>query len=304
MAPDALFAVRNQLYLGAYQQVILQCSGSGAASAASSAVERQTLLHRAYLAQGKPALVLSEISPSTDAIELQLLRISAQLRQLSKTDNGGDLLVSVTQTLESTPANLLNPIAVLIAASALYDAGEYEQALRYLAHHPRHLECAFLTTQIYLAINRIDLAQRSIADIKSWAEDAPIAQLIEAIVNLSVGGDTKYTEALYAFEELAQGSGISGGPTTQLLNWQAVANMQLGRLSEAEGLLTTAINKSDSDANTLANLTVLGLLQHKPAATLAQYKTQLTASTPDHVLLQNIARQNELFDAAAAQYAK
>ena len=43
-----------------------------------------------------------------------------------------------------------------------------------------------LGVQIYLKINRVDLAIKEIASIKTWADDASLAQMIEAWANLYV----------------------------------------------------------------------------------------------------------------------
>ena len=52
------------------------------------------------------------------------------------------------------------------------------------------LICAFFSTalavQIYLQMDRVDLARKEVAHAKSWAEDALLLQLMEAWVGLRV----------------------------------------------------------------------------------------------------------------------
>jgi hypothetical protein len=45
---------------------------------------------------------------------------------------------------------------------------------------------AALVIQIYIQMDRIDLARKEVTNVKSWAEDALLAQLLEAWVDLRV----------------------------------------------------------------------------------------------------------------------
>lgn len=46
-----------------------------------------------------------------------------------------------------------------------------------------------LAVQIYLQMDRVDLARKEVAHAKSWAEDALLLQLMEAWVGLRVVSD-------------------------------------------------------------------------------------------------------------------
>lgn len=93
--------------------------------------------------------------------------------------------------------------------------------------------------QIYLLMDRLDLARNEVASTKSWAEDALLLQMMEAWVDLRVGGE-KYQEAFYIYEEFGQSNTAQ---TVKVLNGQAAANLALGRYPEAESLLLEAQNK-------------------------------------------------------------
>ncbi|CAG8844123.1 11489_t:CDS:2, partial [Racocetra persica] len=140
----------------------------------------------------------------------------------------------------------------VIAGMIYYHEGLFEDALKILVRHNRNLECVALIIQIYLQLDRLDLAKREIAATKTWAEDAMLAQLIEAWVGLRTGGD-KYQEAYYIYEEIAQSPSSN---TVKVLNGQAVCNIHLGRYPEAESLLLEALNKNNNDPDTLVNLIV------------------------------------------------
>lgn len=46
-----------------------------------------------------------------------------------------------------------------------------------------------MAVQIYLQMDRVDLARKEVAHAKSWAEDALLLQLMEAWVGLRVVSD-------------------------------------------------------------------------------------------------------------------
>jgi coatomer protein complex subunit epsilon len=94
---------------------------------------------------------------------------------------------------------------------------------------PRMVFYIFLTTtsaallvQVYLKIDRPDLARKLLVEIRAWADDATLAQLVEAWVDVYARDGRKYQDAYYIFEELSS----SKVPTPSLLNGQAVCRMQ------------------------------------------------------------------------------
>lgn len=52
-----------------------------------------------------------------------------------------------------------------------------------------HIFSTALAVQIYLQMDRVDLARKEVAHAKSWAEDALLLQLMEAWVGLRVVSD-------------------------------------------------------------------------------------------------------------------
>lgn len=81
-------------------------------------------------------------------------------------------------------------------------------------------------------------------------------------------GGEKYQSAFYVYEELASGPSTSA-PLS--IVGQAVAEIHLGRLPEAEAALTTALEKYPSDAELIANTIVLNVLAGKPSEDLEAY---------------------------------
>jgi coatomer protein complex subunit epsilon len=115
-----------------------------------------------------------------------------------------------------------------------------------------------------LKLDRPDLAGQHLQQIKSWAEDASLAQLSEAWVSLHLGGDQKYQEAFYILEEMGQSS-------AKILTGQAVCRLHQGKLSEAEELLLESLQKDPNDAETLVNLIVVNQLLGKGADSTSNF---------------------------------
>ncbi|CAG8625117.1 13906_t:CDS:2 [Funneliformis caledonium] len=307
---DELFALRNLFYTGSFQQVINEANSRAKVSEAAN-LERKIYLYRAYIAQQKYNLVISEIK-SSDEIDLQVVKILAIYLQAKPSvgsvglNNGSggeskkeEALKELRDVVLSDPTNLINPTVQIIAGSIFYHEGLYEEALKILVRHNKNLECVALIIQIYLKLDRLDLAKRELASTKTWAEDAMLAQLIEAWVGLKTGGD-KYQEAYYIYEEIAQSPSSN---TVKILNGQAVCNIHLGKYVEAESLLLEALNKSNDDPNTLVNLIVVSNLLNKPAEVVNRYINQLKETSPNHAFLQDLDLKTSLFDRAAQRFA-
>jgi coatomer protein complex subunit epsilon len=88
-----------------------------------------------------------------------------------------------------------------------------------------------------------------------------------AQANSAKGGE-KYQQAFYVFEELAQAPATS---SIQSLISQAVAEIHLGRLDEAEAALKQALAKDPKNAEVISNSIVLNVIQGKGAAQLKKF---------------------------------
>ena len=73
----------------------------------------------------------------------------------------------------------------------------------------------------------------------------------------TVQGGEKYQQAFYVFEELAQAPSTS---STQSLVSQAIAEIHLGRMEEAEAALKQAMEKDPKNAEVLANTVALNII--------------------------------------------
>ncbi|KAF8467266.1 coatomer subunit epsilon [Kalaharituber pfeilii] len=189
-----------------------------------------------------------------------------------------------------------NATVQIIGGIILHLDGKSDDAVALLSKHQGNLEAVSLIVQIRLSQNRTDLALKEVQAAKRWAQDSLLVNLAESWVGLRVGGD-KYQQAYYVFEELAQAPSTS---TASTLVSQAVAELHLGRLEEAEVALQQALEKDPKHGEALVNSIVLSVLGGKDPA---EKISELKKTVPTHPFLIDLEQKNELFDKAAAKYA-
>lgn len=259
------------------------------------------MLYRSYVAQGKYNLVINDISEANAEGPLKAVRLLAvylNAKQKNQTDICETTLQQAMQLLEEGANRVEQTVQVAVATILVHD-GKTDEALKVLHSRTKKLECTALAVQIYLQMDRVDLARKEVAHAKSWAEDALLLQLMEAWVGLRVGGE-KYQEAFYIFEEFGQ---TNTEPSIKVLNGQAAANIALGRYPEAESVLMEALNKNSDDPETLINMIVCANLTGKPTDVVNRYISQLREAAPHHAFLQELDLKSNAFDQAAAKFA-
>jgi len=95
-----------------------------------------------------------------------------------------------------------------------------------------------LLIQLYLSIDRIDLAKAAYTSAKVWAEDSTIIQLCEAWIALKEGGEEGgYQSAFYCYDEMSQ---LPSANNPVVLNGKAVSQAAMHRWPEADAPLTEA----------------------------------------------------------------
>ncbi|TPX68510.1 hypothetical protein SpCBS45565_g02987 [Spizellomyces sp. 'palustris'] len=297
---DELLVLRNSFYLGSWQQVIDEASDPSKAPRTDEAqLQQRVLLYRAYVAQGKPERAIAEIRDG-DAPELRVVKCLARYVKAASSQNTSDKSKAVQDitTLAAEGTNGLSSTVQVLVGSVLYAEERYPEALKAAVQSPRNLECVALAIQTYLKMDRPELARKEIEKLKTWADDATLAQLAEAWVNCYIGGDEKILESQYIFEELAS-SKLSTG---RLVVGQAICKMQAGNFAEAERLLLEALSRYASDPDVIANLIVCATATGKSAEILSRYTSQLRQVAPQHPLLLDLVLKESLFDRAVQRY--
>jgi coatomer protein complex subunit epsilon len=168
-----------------------------------------------------------------------------------------------------------------------------------------------LIVQMHLQQNRTDLAAKEATNARKWAQDSLLVNIVESWVgmrevylssephvgyaNLYQGGE-KYQAAYYVFEELAQAAATQ---SVQSLVGQAVAEIHLGRLPEAEAAFQQALELDPKNADVLSNMVVLNTILGKD---VTGTKADLQKVKPSHQLLVDFAEKKTEFERACEKY--
>ncbi|OJK04763.1 hypothetical protein ASPACDRAFT_1877953 [Aspergillus aculeatus ATCC 16872] len=286
-AEGELINIHNAFHQGQYPAVI---DFDPAVLSPENQLPARILQLRAQIALGQSAAVLAELAGEDDS-NPDLAAVKALAQQ-----SAGDLESAHTLAQDLAENFPDNGTVQVLAGTVLQAQGRSEEALALLAKHQGSLEAVALIVQIHLHQNRSDLALKEVQAAKRWAQDSLLVNLAESWVGLRVGGE-KYQAAFYVYEELASAPGTAA-PLS--IVGQAVAELHLGRLPEAEAALSTALEKYPDDAEVIANAIVLNVLAGKSAEEL---EGRLQQTHPSHPLLSDIQEKSDLFDSAAAKYA-
>jgi len=99
-----------------------------------------------------------------------------------------------------------------------------------------------------------------------YTDTIPLGNM-DGMLTSTIQGGEKYQQAFYVFEELAQAPSTS---SVRSLVSQAVAELHLGRLEEAESALEQAIKTEPKYADAIANFLVLSVVSGKDPKEIAQ----------------------------------
>ncbi|KAH7380453.1 coatomer epsilon subunit-domain-containing protein [Phaeosphaeria sp. MPI-PUGE-AT-0046c] len=281
-----LINIHSAFHAGAFQQVLDFDTSS---FASSNALPVRVLQLRSKIALGQAKDVSAELASekTPDLIALKLLADQEQ---------GKDVLSQAKKLAEQHGQENLN--VQLLIGIVLEKAGETEEALALLSKHQGSLDAVALIVQIHLQQNRTDLASKEAQRARKWAQDSLLVNIAESWVGMREGGE-KYQSAFYVFEELAQ---TSQSQSPHSLVAQAVSELHLGRLPEAEAALQQAIAIDPKSTDTIANLIVLNTLLGKTKET-AELKEQLASADAEHRALADWKEKKAEFEKAAAKYA-
>ncbi|KAK0258726.1 hypothetical protein LTR91_011663 [Friedmanniomyces endolithicus] len=183
----------------------------------------------------------------------------------------------------------------LLCGTILARAEKAEQALQLLAKHTGSLDAVALTVQIHLLQNRTDLALQQAKSARSFAQDALLVNLAESWVGMRQGGE-QYQKAFYVFEELAQSPASASAMS---LVAQAVTELHLGRVEEAETALNAALEMEPENATALANKMVLDAVMGRD---MVEARSKLERVDKEHEILADMVAKREAFQAAMAKY--
>lgn len=187
-----------------------------------------------------------------------------------------------------------SPSVQLTAAHVFLQAGMKKEALQ-CVHEGTTLEQISLCVQIYILIDRIDLASKSLAQMRRQDEDSMLTQLSGVHVALATGSSVA-ADAVHTLTQLSE----QYGPSPLLLNLMACAYLQSGKYSEADAKLEQArVEFQATDVDTLVNSIVALQYQNKASAELVG---QLKMQYPNHFLAKGLETVQGAFDREASKY--
>eukprot|EP00052_Salpingoeca_macrocollata_P008136 m.64729 g.64729 ORF g.64729 m.64729 type:complete len:427 (+) comp16447_c1_seq1:1801-3081(+) len=288
---DVLFQVRNALYIGNYQVCINEAQKLKAPTP-EIAEEKDVLMYRAMVAQGKYAMVKGDITSSSSSALQAVKRLALYLHK--PTDKAAAVEEAKKQMDDGM--SLTNPTVALVNAMIFMNEERYDDGLRCL-HQSTVLDNMALAVQIMLKMDRVDLARKELKRMQGVDEDSTITQLSLAWVNLASGGE-KLQEAYYIFQEMAD----KFGPTPTLLNGQAACYMLQGKYDDVEGLLQTALEKDSGNPETLINLASVTQFLGKAPEVSQRYINQLVDTFPKHPFVVALHEKEEHFGVCASQF--
>ncbi|KAI1756427.1 coatomer epsilon subunit-domain-containing protein [Xylaria castorea] len=284
-AEGELINIHSYFHQGQYQEVIDFDTSS---LSPENETPARVLALRARVALGQAEDVLADVQGETSEPEFAAVAALAQ-SALGQTEDAVQAIEELVQSADD------NQTVQVLGGIVLEAAGKSDEALALLSKHSGSLDAIALIAQIHLQQNRTDLAVKEVAAARRWAQDSLLVNLAESWVGLRLGGE-KYQQSFYVFEELAQAPATSSIVT---LVSQAVCELHLGRVEEAQVALEQALQKQPGYADAIANLLVLTIITGKDAAELT---SSLKKFAPQHTLLADLEEKSDLFDKAASKF--
>ncbi|KAM3728853.1 Coatomer subunit epsilon [Dirofilaria immitis] len=287
---DNLFEVRNNFFLGAYQNCINEAQNLRVKEE-SDQLLKDVYMYRAYLAQNKSNLVLSEIEKSSPVPALRAVRRFADY--LANPHKRTTIMKELETELNEDMSH--DDTVLLLAAHMYIHEQNIEEALR-LLYQCDSLESKALIVQCLLKIDRVDLAAKEIKKMQEIDEDATITQLALAWVNIAVGKD-KLKDVFYAYQEMID----KYGATPLLLVAQSSSLIQQQKYQEAEKLLLEALQRDANNAEIVINLVVVSQYLGKAPEVTSRYINQLKEGFPNHQWTLDYIAREKAFERIASE---
>lgn len=206
-----------------------------------------------------------------------------------------DAKTAVVDQLKVLAASSGTPGVQLVAAQVFLEAGATKEALQ-CVQLGSTMEHIALCLQVYLRIDRLDLAQQSLRQMKQADEDAILTQLGGVYCNMYIG-TSGAADALHSVNALLE----QYGPSPLLFNLIACALMLKGSYADAEQRLQECLQEFPDNIlpDTLINMIVCSQHQQKPTA---PYLAQIKTAYPTHSFCQGVDRVQAAFDREAGKY--
>ncbi|KIL69253.1 hypothetical protein M378DRAFT_157503 [Amanita muscaria Koide BX008] len=295
------YHVKQQFFLGAYRAL-----ADMKLPDQSSADFHSMLLYkaRAFLALDDPKAALQVIGEDDENVTLRAVRALSKYTSV-KEDTEKEAALEELRDLaleiegeDSEHSEKDKAFVRVLAATAFVRAGETEEALETLGTDTEDLEAVALLVQIYLSINRPDLAKKQFERSKKWAEDDLLLQLIESNIGLVTGKDAYSNPLSFYTEQLANPSLTS----PHVLTSRGITRILRNEIQEAQSDLDESLKEQPGDAETLAALCIAGTLGAMKPRETEELWSDFCSKHPDHPSVVDVAIKSNLFDQVVAKY--
>ncbi|KAG7096396.1 hypothetical protein E1B28_003839 [Marasmius oreades] len=302
MDSSELYHVKQQFILGAHKSLVALALPDPNAADYNSILLYQARSHIA-LHDSKSALKLVPSNTHNVAFRAvaSLARYVAAQGESTKEaslEELRDLSVEIEgDDVEATPREKAS--VRVIAGTAFAMAGEVEEALETLGTDTEDLEAVAVIVQIYLSINRPDLAKREYERSKRWAEDDLLLQLIESNIGLVTGKDGYSNTLSFYTEQLGNPSLTS----PHILTARGVTRILRNEIPEAKSDLEESMEQQQqNDAESLAAYIVACGLGPSKKGEADEHWLRLQTEHPTHPLVLDMAQKSALFDEAVSKF--
>lgn len=295
MEPDELYTLRAQYWLGHYS-LCLEESKSIARRPMSANLkeEREEFVLRALIGLKQYDKVIGEASGYDVSPGIKALGLRAKYDSPSTPDGAKAGIISELQVLVSNPSATEG--AKLYAAQTFLSHGEMTKDALQCVHQCSTMEQMALCVQIYLRMDRIDLAKETVSAMRQKDEEAVLTQLCVVHVKI-VTGRSETSDAVHILTSLTE----QYGTCVMLSNLTAAAFLAAGLYAEAETCLVEASTEGE-DADTLINLIVCYQQQGKGMDVIAPIIAKMKGTYPKHSFVQGLARVEGAFEREAVKY--
>lgn len=242
---------------------------------------------------GNADMVVDEVEEGdTVATSLQATRLLAVFHVTG--DSAADEVNARFEELLNDVACANNATLKTCAATCYARQGKYKEAIR-AVRGSHDLEHQALLVQLYLRMNRPDVATKTLRQMHIADDDSTLTQLATTWVYLAEGG-AKFQEAAYIFQELMDKYDAS----VLLLNSLSVAFMHMDQYDDAEKELMNAIGKNPTDPDTLINLICCFRHTGKSAEVVQRKIKELQRAAPQHAWTSDFEDISSGFDSSVS----
>jgi len=295
MDSDALRSVRNAFYLALYQNVQKEV--------AQLDQNNQTVRGwgDVYAARAQVCLNPAALQASESAAT-PIQAVKQLATYLTAAPDNRELVLDTLKEWLSTPELASDVTLQLVAAHIYMLEGMNKEALKLVSNDAENLEKLAVCVAIYLRMDRVDLASKSVKCMHDVDDDDTLTQLCAAWLAIRTGGD-RLNEAAFLLQELIE----KFGPSVPVLNALAVCSLHQRQYAQAfqhtKSARELAIKSGQKvSAETLLNSIVA--LQHlrRGVDIIEKITLELRKNYPDHPWIQQQADMEEKFDKYATTF--